>query len=132
MIGCQILSQKEVDKMRILWLSRHVPQEAQVAALRERFGDIEIVRRAITLHNNPRAGADEVERLLAEVGAIEMVGVLPIPHLAEVTQRGIHPIRAIMTRTPTGSVLPNGEIEYNFDFERFERVIKIEVVTEKL
>ncbi len=118
--------------VKILWLSRHTPQPAQVAALEERFGDVEIIQRSVTLDNNPRIGADEVERMLAEIDADEMMSVLPIAHVAELTRRGIQPIRAAMIRMPTGNTLPNGEIEYRFDFARFEREVKVEILSEPL
>lgn len=119
--------------MKILWLSRHIPQEKQVEALKEKFGnDIKIVQKSISLNNNPYLGANEVEELLQEIGAIEMVGVLPIAHVAQLTKRNIKPIRAIMTRTPTGKMLDNGEIEYEFVFEKFERILKVEIVSEDL
>lgn len=119
--------------MKILWLSRHKPQDAQVAALMAKFGDdIEIIERSMTLDNDPRAGADQIETLLDTIGADDMVGVLPIAHMAELTRRGIQPIRAVMAREPTGAVLPNGEIEYRFTFECFVRVLKVIVQTEPL
>ena len=100
--------------------------------MREKFGEVKIVQRDVTLDNDPRRGADEVEALIREVGADEVVGVLPIPHLAELARRGIRPIRAVMNRVPTGRTLPNGEREYEFIFDHFERVLRVEVVTEPL
>lgn len=118
--------------MRILWISRHSPTDRQVAVLREKFGDVEIIQRDVTLNNDPRKGAEEVLALMRETHADDVVGVLPVPHLAELTRMGVRPIRAVMSRTPTGNVLPNGEREYRFDFEHFERVLEVSVKTEPL
>lgn len=117
---------------KILWLSRLIPQGAQIKELAEKFGEIEIVQKSISLDNNPFRAVDEVADLMRQNGADDIVGVLPVSHLAALTQLHIKPIRAIMERRPTGRTLDNGEIEYNFEHVSFERVIRVEVQTEAL
>jgi len=145
-----ILVLTERREMKILWISRHVPQPPQVAALQNKFGDVTIliptddpaapvwtewdgVQQIVgfTLPN-PREVPDTIRVLLNETGADEIVGVMPVPHLAALTRVGIQPLRAVMERVPTGRTLDNGEVEYRFDFDHFERIVKVEVVTERL
>ncbi len=118
--------------MRILWLSRHVPQPAQTAELERVFGQVEIVQQSVTLDNNPRKGAAQVLDMMKLAETPELVGVMPVAHLAALTREGVQPIRAVMSRTPTGRTLDNGEIEYKFKHQRFERITKVEIVTEPL
>ena len=133
--------------MRILWISRHVPQPAQIAALKEKFGQVEILlptgdpaspdwsekgQIAGWTLPNERQVAQAVQAALDATGASEVVGVMPVPHLAALTRAGIRPLRAVMERVPTGAVLDNGEIEYEFNFVKFERIIEVLVRTEDL
>jgi hypothetical protein len=104
----------------------------QLLALEARLGPVTIVQRDVALDNNPERGAEEVATLISEVGADEMVGVMPVAHLAALTRKGIFPVRAVMTRTPTGKILPNGEKEYEFGFDHFERILRVEVIVEVL
>ncbi len=118
--------------MRILWLSRHVPQSAQIAELEQAFGHVEIVQQSVTLDNNPRKGAAQVLDMMRQAETPELVGVMPVAHLAALTRQGVKPIRAVMSRTPTGRTLDNGEVEYKFEHQRFERITKVEIVSEPL
>ncbi|MEM3554638.1 MAG: hypothetical protein QXU79_02330 [Candidatus Micrarchaeaceae archaeon] len=118
--------------MRILWISRHVPQPAQISELERAFGEIEIIQRDITLDDNPENGANQVAALIQETGATEVVGVMPVSHLAALCRRGIRPLRAVMERRPTSRVLENGEKEYIFEHQRFERVLEVSVRVEPL
>jgi len=115
---------------KILWISRHLPQPEQVAALENHYGPVEVVQRAVALDNDPAKGAAEVAALMAATGATALVGVMPVPHLAELTRRGIKPLRAVMNRVPTGLTTSTGEVEYRFDFVAFERVTRVTVETE--
>ncbi|GAB7387378.1 hypothetical protein BSNK01_12140 [Bacillaceae bacterium] len=116
--------------MRILWLSRHAPLPEQVAALEKKFGSVEIVQISKTV-----SSAAEVVELLRENNCEEMVVVLPVPILADLTNPRIcpvKPIRAVMDRIPTGRTNEKGEPEFEFIFSHFERVEKVEVVTSPL
>lgn len=117
---------------KILWLSRHLLQASQAAELEAVFGPSEIVRQAVTLDNDARKGAAQIEALMELHEADDLVGVMPVAHLAALTRIGIRPIRAVMSRTPTGQTLENGEVEYRFDHERFERIVEVTVETESL
>jgi hypothetical protein len=109
---------------RILWLSRHKPEEEQIKELREKLGYIEIIQKSVTV-----SSIDEIKQLMEEVQAQEMVVVLPPNLLAELTnpKHGLpKPIRAVMNRI----VHENGEVE--FKHSHFERVERVEIITKPL
>jgi len=116
----------------ILWLSRHIPQEAQIIELQNKFGKIDVVEKSLVFSNNPNDGAEQIIELMQNIGADDIVGVMPIAHVAALTKRGVHPIRAIMDRKPTGAILPNGEKEYQFEFIKFERITGVQITSESL
>lgn len=110
-------NEKEYVK-RILWLSRHEPEQKQIKELQDIFGYIEIVQIKTTVEN-----ADEVIKYMEEHGCSEVVAVLPLNIIAQLTAKGIKPIRAVMER----EVLPNGDVK--FKHQHFERILKVEVVS---
>ena len=137
--------------LKALWISRHIPQIEQVEVLTCRLGidtvlvptgnpdnptwmpwseDVQIV--GYSANNNPYVAANDIKALMEKTGAVELVGVLPIGHLGALTKLGICPLRADMTRIPTGEVTSGGEVEYRFEFERFQRIVKVEIVTEDI
>lgn len=107
--------------VRILWLSRHNPKDEQVKELTEKFGGVEIIQKSVTV-----SSANEIKELMEEVQAQEMVVVLPTNLLAELTNLGFQPIRAVMNRI----VHENGEVE--FTHSHFERVERVEIITKPL
>jgi len=107
---------------RILWLSRHEATEDQVKELSEKLGDIEIIQVSQTVKT-----AEEVLALKEENECEEMVVVLPINLMAELTTKGIKPLRAVMIRQLDES----GE-NAQFIHSHFERVCKIYLSTEIL
>ena len=106
--------------MNILWLSRHAPQEEQYRALEQAFAPEPI--RLIEVNKTVQS-ADEVINTMSDNGADELVAVLPINLIADLTHKGVHPIRAVMNR----ELKDDGQVEFTFD--HFERVDKVEIVT---
>ena len=118
---------------RILWFSRHNMTDAPIDDLKRIFGEIEIhyvSANASSFRDVLEAGKDD------DVLAV----VLPPAMLADLTnprnnQKPV--IRAIANRVPTGQQVVNpatGKLEDEFKFVHagWERVLKIEVVTERL
>ena len=118
---------------RILWFSRHNMTDAQISDLKRIFGEIEIHHvsaNASSFRDVLDAGKDD------DVLAV----VLPPALLADLTnprnnQKPV--IRAIANRVPTGKQVVNpatGKLEDEFKFVHagWERVLKIEVVSERL
>lgn len=118
---------------RILWFSRHNMTDAQIDDLKRIFGEIEIHHvsaNASSFRDVLEAGKDD------DVLAV----VLPPALLADLTnpRNNTKPvIRAIANRVATGKQVVNpatGKLEDEFKFVHagWERVLKIEVVTERL
>jgi len=108
-------------KRRVLWLARHEPQEEQIKELEKVFGGIEIVQVSKTV-----SGAMEVLKLMQENETDELVAVLPIGLIAELTEKGVHPLRAVMKREL------NEEGEAIFTHEYFERVMRVDIISHPL
>lgn len=119
---------------RILWFSRHNMTNDQMADLQRIFGDDLIVHHvtanASSFRDVLEAGRDD------DILAV----VLPPAMLADLTnprnnQKPV--IRAIANRVETGNMIVNpatgkDEKEFKFEHAGWERVLKIEVVTERL
>lgn len=103
---------------RILWISRHPPQETQIKDLELAFGLVEIVEHAETIKN-----AKEIQELMAKEDCNDVVAVLPLNLLSDLVKMGIRPIRAIMKRT----IDESGEAHFEHDY--FERILNIFVET---
>jgi len=102
-------------------LSRHEPQEEQIRELEGVFGEIEIVQVSKTV-----SGAMEVLELMQEHRADEVVAVLPLGLVAELTEKGVHPIRAVMNREL------NDKGEAIFKHNHFERVMRVSFISHPL
>ncbi|MBQ6991407.1 MAG: hypothetical protein IJN50_00590 [Clostridia bacterium] len=120
-------------KKNILWLSRHTMTQAQFEDLQRIYGEVEVKtfdKTVSSWRDVAEAGAD------CDVLAV----VLPPAILADLTnpRNNSKPvIRAKANRVPTGNTIVNPatgkeEEEYRFEHAGWERVIKIEVVTEDL
>lgn len=111
---------------KILRLTRHPASEEQLVELKRIFGsDLEIVDISETV-----SGAARVRELVEENGATVLEAVFPLPILAEVinprTGVTIPVIRAVMDR----ELKEDGTAVFNFS--HYERILKIEVQTERL
>jgi hypothetical protein len=109
----------------VLRLTRHEPEASQLAELQRLYGsDARIVTVSQTVAN-----AAEVKALVADHAADVLEAVLPLPILAEVVSpRGVQVpvIRAVMNRQV------NGDGSATFTFDHYEKVVKVEVQTERL
>jgi hypothetical protein len=135
----------------VLWVSRHEPVPAQLEVLRQKLGDVLVVKLQQAVPN-----AEYVLKVAKEVGARYIVPVLPlsmIAHLAEQAPReGIAILFSRMRvvaearKDDVGALQKLFElyrerpeartvVEYPdrlrlFEFERFEVLKRVEVVTE--
>ena len=118
----------------ILWFSRHNMTDAQLVDLKRIFGD------HITVHHVTANAASFKDVLEAGKDDDVLAVVLPPALLADLTnpRNNTKPvIRAIANRVPTGKQVINpatGKLEDEFKFVHagWEKVVKIEVVTERL
>jgi hypothetical protein len=112
--------------MRILRLTRHEAEPTQLAELYRLFGkEAEIIQISETV-----PGIERVRELVREHQADVLEAVLPPPLMAEATNArigvGVPVIRAITKRV----VAEDGSV--SFPFQHYEKVLKVEVVTERL
>jgi len=112
--------------MKVLRLTRHPAEEVQKAELRRIFGaDCVIVD-----HSETVPGVERVRELVREYQADVLEAVLPLPIMAEVvnprTGVGVPVVRAITKRV----ISEDGEV--SFPFQHYEKVLKVEVLTEQL
>lgn len=117
---------------RILWLSRHKMSDVQLKDLERIYGEVEVKQVDKTVSN-----ASEIVE--AGVDCDILAVVLPPNLLAELVNPRINRkevIRSILDRVPAGEYINpdtgKPETKYNFVHKSWERIIKIEVVTEKL
>ena len=118
----------------VLWFSRHNMTEDQIDDLKRIFGS------DVTIHHVSANAASWKDVVEAGANDDVLAVVLPPALLADLTnplnnQKPV--IRAIANRVATGKQVVNpatGKLEDEFKFEHagWERVIKIEVVTERL
>lgn len=119
---------------RVLWVSRHTMTQEQSADLKRIYGaDVEVKQYADNVES-----AKQVTELGADCDVLAVV--LPPAFLADLTNPRINAkpvIRAIANRAPTGKTIINPatgkeEPEIKFEHTGWERVVKVEIVTEKL
>jgi len=136
--------------MRVLWVSRHYPLLAQIRELQKIYGaDIEIVQMRGYIPN-----AEAIVQKAKEVGAEVIVPVLPLSMIAKLTEmqkkngftllfakmkmvactKNLEEATMIAMEAPERRTM----ITYGdgfarvFEFERFERIVEVKLVTEAL
>jgi hypothetical protein len=140
-------SDKSGEKTVVLWVSRHPPLDAQIKMLEEKLENIVVYQLVGVIPN-----AEFVIEKARELKAKYIVPVLPlsmIARLAELsrngefvilmarmtnilTTRNIEEAKKMLEENPdrrTISTYADGYIRV-FEFERYEKLIKIELITE--
>lgn len=119
---------------KVLWLSRHTLTASQITGLKRIYGNDVLIKHFDKTVNSwkdvIKAGED------CDVLAV----VLPPAIIADLTnpRNNIKPvIRARANRVATGNVIVNPatgktESEYRFEHVAWEKIVKIEIVTEEL
>ena len=114
----------------IIRITRHAADEVQTAELRRIYGhDAKIVLVSENLPNAPQDAVARFDEIAADAAVVEVV--LPVNLLEAVlkfsafSKRGGVIIRAVMERTLVDKTPV-------FAFARYERVMKVEIVTESL
>lgn len=110
--------------MKVLWLSRHSAEDAQVAELERIFAAHDTVE-TVEISQSVKSGQEVID-LMASNGCDEAVVVLPPNLLAQVIRGGYRPLRAVMDR----KVNDDGSVD--FIFSHFEKVMEVKIITEKL
>lgn len=120
--------------MRCIRLTRHEATPEQIASLCNIYHDLtpeNIATVNATLPSNPKEAVAEFDRIVGDAELVEVV--LPTNLLEAVlkfSEWGQQPasslLRSVMNRTTNA----NNEVE--FVFSHYERIIKVEIVTETL
>lgn len=112
--------------MKLLRLTRHPAVPEQLTELRRIYGEgVEVVEHSETVPN-----VERVKEILTERAVDVLEAVLPLPLMAQCVDPrngvGIPVIRAITVR----ELQPDGTA--TFRFSHYEKIMKVEVVTERL
>ena len=114
---------------KVLFLSRHSMSDEQLQDLKRIYGEdvtVKTVSEIVSHYTDVMAYGE---------GCDVFAVVLPPAILADLVnpRNNNKPvIRSVMNRVKTGNQTSTGEDEYRFVFDHWERVVKIEVVTERL
>ncbi|NTV30747.1 hypothetical protein HGA91_02080 [candidate division WWE3 bacterium] len=114
----------------IVRITRHAAEAAQLDELKRIFGVVEVVQVSETLPGDPKAAVARFDEIAADAAVVE--AVLPTNLLeaalkfSAFANRGGTLIRAVTNRT----IGVDGQA--SFTFAHYERVVKVEIVTEKL
>ena len=127
---------------KVLFFSRHALTKVQIETLTQKMGSVELHQCSGSpqnIHVPFTAEAVETPTQGAQIVAVgtampalkeyfkqfdEVVVVLPVGMLEQLTNLKIQPLRAVMSRTV------DSDGKASFVFEKFERVLKISTVVE--
>jgi hypothetical protein len=112
---------------KILWISRHPPNKAQMAELKRIYnGEVQMVQVSATI-----TSAQDVIDMKREHNADEVIANLPLHFYQKLTHRGINPIRSA-TREETYTDGEGGGTKITRTHDHFERIVSVEVVAHPL
>ena len=104
---------------KVLWFSRHIMQVAQMEALRNKLGDVDITQLSKSIQS--------AQDIAQEIGAHDIIAVVAPPQLLA----GILKLagdKPVITAKMGRIILPDGSVE--MPFEKWERVLRIIVEKE--
>ena len=104
---------------RVLWFSRHLMQVAQMQALMDKLGDVDI-----TQVNKSIQSAQDIAQ---EIEAHDIIAVVAPPNLLAGILR-IAGDKPVITAKMRRTILPDGSVE--MPFEKWERVLRVDIVKE--
>ena len=104
---------------KVLWFSRHIMQVAQMEALRNKLGDVDITQLSKSIQS--------AQDIAQEIGAHDIIAVVAPPQLLA----GILKLagdKPVITAKMGRIILPDGSVE--MPFEKWEHVLRIIVEKE--
>ncbi|MSU08199.1 hypothetical protein FYJ84_04220 [Veillonellaceae bacterium WCA-693-APC-5D-A] len=104
---------------KVLWFSRHLMQVAQMQALMDKLGDVDI-----TQVNKSIQSAQDIAQ---EIEAHDIIAVVAPPNLLAGILR-IAGDKPVITAKMGRTILPDGSVE--MPFEKWERVLRVDIVKE--
>ena len=117
--------------MKVVRLTQHELQPKQDAELKRIFGeDVEIVQFDESLPTDSRKAVSRFDEITADADVAEAVLSVNLIEAmlkySEFSRRGGQIIRSVMDRTQ------NAEGKVSFNFAHYEKVVKVETITERL
>ena len=104
---------------KVLWFSRHLMQVAQMEALRNKLGDVDITQVSKSIQS--------AQDIAQEIGAHDIIAVVAPPQLLA----GILKLagdKPVITAKMGRIILPDGSVE--MPFEKWEHVLRVDIVKE--
>ena len=104
---------------KVLWFSRHLHEMAQMQALMDKLGDVDITQLSKSIQS--------AQDIAQEIGAHDIIAVVAPPQLLA----GILKLagdKPVITAKMGRIILPDGSVE--MPFEKWERVLRIIVEKE--
>ena len=104
---------------KVLWFSRHLMQVAQMEALRNKLGDVDITQVSKSIQS--------AQDIAQEIEAHDIIAVVAPPNLLAGVLR-IAGEKPVITAKMERTILPDGSVEMKF--VKWERVLRIDIVKE--
>ena len=104
---------------KVLWFSRHLMKVAQMEALRNKLGDVDITQLSKSIQS--------AQDIAQEIGAHDIIAVVAPPNLLAGILR-IAGEKPVITAKMERTVLPDGSVD--MEFIKWERVLRIIVEKE--
>ena len=112
--------------MKILWQSQHDPLPSQLAALKQLFNEVEVVKNPLAF-----SSAEEIQKRFRDGGFDDIVVVAPLSVIARLVDLGIKPLWAEMDQVPLNQaeVTAKGR---GYRFNRFRRIKALHLEFEEI
>lgn len=104
---------------KVLWFSRHLMQVAQMQALMDKLGDVDITQVSKSIQS--------AQDIAQEIEAHDIIAVVAPPNLLAGILR-IAGDKPVITAKMGRTILPDGSVE--MPFEKWERVLRVDIVKE--
>lgn len=104
---------------KVLWFSRHLMQVAQMQALMDKLGDVDITQVSKSIQS--------AQDIAQEIEAHDIIAVVAPPQLLAGILR-IAGDKPVITAKMGRTILPDGSVE--MPFEKWERVLRVDIVKE--
>jgi hypothetical protein len=104
---------------KVLWFSRHLMQVAQMEALGDKLGDVDITQLSKSIQS--------AQDIAQEIEAHDIIAVVAPPNLLAGILR-IAGDKPVITAKMERKILPDGSVEMTF--AKWERVLRVDIVKE--
>lgn len=114
------------DEVKILWQSQHDPLPSQLAALKQLFGEVEVVKNPLAF-----SSAEEIQKRFKDGGFDDIVVVAPLSVIARLVDLGIKPLWAEMDQVPLNQAEVSAKGR-GYRFNRFRRIKALHLEFEEI